>query len=616
MNEGVKTTPCISCAEPIKVGAHLCFHCRAEQSPGISKASILKTVGKVAVVLTFILAVDKVYGIWSQHSEAVQYQKNQINTARILFEAKDFEGAWEVLTEVQRKDPSSEIVLRSVLDISAAWLLEGLELQQGWVGRASNSKRNRALDPEQVAKIVHPALVVSAVNATNEDRADLEALIIYTRILRATSDGSMRRNYSSEFKSIHQQAPNAFYGNLLRGYWQLIFDKDLPAALDSWKTALAKGRKSSLVRRFQVTTLGSVVRSSDYGKNDEYRQQLLLILDEIRRQLEEFPNVLELYNYTSIYYKIRQDKDSFDVLISVLPAENQLAILDWVRENTVVKWTKENNGIGRPFYFLASSLEYIRARLQEQQNDHDAVLQTIAKLDFKKLSSQDLEKRFDAIIFRVTGKPPADLIERNPWKYHVYNLEHEPRESKNFQKAIQALKEWQTIWRSVGDSTIGGLLPKALDAAVGNLERWIEQSTLSGTQRSKANLLRYELRVFRGALLASITQFDRGVGELEVLSIDPLLPPQLRAEALFSLAVAYQDTYKKKLNAEFIRTEIQRMVYIAYISEAMSRLEAALSAGFNNWKVIESRLSKIRRTFPEHYTKLSLKYGRVPPRMD
>ena len=367
MNENIKIVPCISCEKPIKVGAHLCFHCRAEQSPNSGLAPIVKTAGKVALVLTLILAVGKVYDIWSQHRVAVQNHKKQINTAEILFKAKDFATAWDILTIVQREDPGSTIVLKNVLDIAAAWLLESFEIQQGWHGRSRHTEQQSkpVLDAEQVAKKVHPALVVSSVYAHDEERANLQALIIYTRILRATTDLRMRRNYSAELTSIIQQAPNAYYGNLIRGYWQLVFDKNLPAALDSWKIALANGQNSSLVRHFQVSILGSIIQRLKYRENDDYRRQLLLVLDEMHDNHEELPNALTVDVYTSIYYKNNSwDKESFDVVYSMLDIENQLTILNWVKEDTVDKWNKANMGNAKYFYFITSGFEYIRARLQ------------------------------------------------------------------------------------------------------------------------------------------------------------------------------------------------------------------------------------------------------------
>lgn len=618
MNENIKTVPCISCEQPIKVEAHLCFHCRAEQSPNTGLAPIVKTVGKVALVLTLILAVGKVYDIWSQHRIAVQNHKKQINTAEILFKAKDFATAWDILTIVQREDPGSTIVLKNVLDIAAAWLLETFEIQRGWHGRPRHSEQQSipVLDAEQVAKKVHPALVVSSVYARDEERANLQALIIYTRILRATTDIRMRRNYSAELTSIIQQAPNAYYGNLIRGYWQLIFDKNLLDALDSWKIALANDQNSSLVRHFQVSTLGSLVQRLKYQENDDYRRQLLLILDEMRVNHEEVPNALGINVYTSIYYKNNsQDKESFDIVYSMLDIEKQLEILDWINENTIIKWNKANQGTAKGFYHITPRFEYIRARLQEQQGDRDAAMQTIARLSLKEKKSHNLQKRFDSIIYRITGKLPPDLNDRNPGLVHHYNLKNEPPESEKFQKAIQALQENQRLWHAHGlQPPLDRLV--ALDNAIISLGKWMQQPTLSETQRSEVKLMRAEFRVFRGTLLATRTNVHKGVGELESLSIDPQIPQNLRAKILFYLAKAYQSTYMITLDIGMIRTKTQQKVAIAYFKEAMSRLEAALLVGFNNWKIIESDLSKLRSFYPQPYNKLSLKYGRVPPRED
>ena len=616
MNENIKIVPCISCEKPIKVGAHLCFHCRAEQSPNSGLAPIVKTAGKVALVLTLILAVGKVYDIWSQHRVAVQNHKKQINTAEILFKAKDFATAWDILTIVQREDPGSTIVLKNVLDIAAAWLLESFEIQQGWHGRSRHTEQQSkpVLDAEQVAKKVHPALVVSSVYAHDEERANLQALIIYTRILRATTDLRMRRNYSAELTSIIQQAPNAYYGNLIRGYWQLVFDKNLPAALDSWKIALANGQNSSLVRHFQVSILGSIIQRLKYRENDDYRRQLLLVLDEMHDNHEELPNALTVDVYTSIYYKNNSwDKESFDVVYSMLDIENQLTILNWVKEDTVDKWNKANMGNAKYFYFITSGFEYIRARLQEQHDDRDAALQTISRLDLKEISSKILQKRFDDIIYRITGKLPPDLIDRNPWEVHLYNLKNEPPESESFQKAIEALQEKQRLWHAHGLQPPVELLA-ALDNAIISLGKWMQQPTFSETQRSEVKLMYTEFRVFRGTVLATRTNVHKGIGELESLSIDPQIPQNLRAKILFYLAKAYQSTYMITLDIGFIRTKTQQKVAFAYFDEAMSRLEAALLAGFNNWKLIEKDLSKLRSVYPEYYSKLSLKYGRVPPR--
>ena len=289
----------------------------------------------------------------SGHNTALpsRITRNRSIPQKYFLKQKIFATAWDILTIVQREDPGSTIVLKNVLDIAAAWLLETFEIQQGWQGRPRHSEQQTkpVLDAEQVAKKVHPALVVSSVYARDEERANLQALIIYTRILRATTDLRMRRNYSAELTSIIQQAPNAYYGNLIRGYWQLVFDKNLPDAVDSWKIALANDQNSSLVRHFQVSTLGSLVQRLKYQENDDYRRQLLLILDEMRVNHEEVPNALGIDVYTSIYYKSRQDKESFDAVYSTLAIEKQLEILDWINENTIIKWNKANQGTAKGF---------------------------------------------------------------------------------------------------------------------------------------------------------------------------------------------------------------------------------------------------------------------------
>ena len=115
----------------------------------------------------------------------------------------------------------------------------------------------------------------------------------------------------------------------------------------------------------------------------------------------------------------------------------------------------------------------------------------------------------------------------------------------------------------------------------------MQQPTFSETQRSEVKLMYTEFRVFRGTVLATRTNVHKGIGELESLSIDPQIPQNLRAKILFYLAKAYQSTYMITLDIGFIRTKTQQKVAFAYFDEAMSRLEAALLAGFNNWKLIE-----------------------------
>ncbi len=596
--------PCKSCAKPVKTKALLCPHCRSKQVTGIGIGSIPKLIGTFVTVLSLILALESGFGLWSQHNKAKKQLEKQIKSAQVLTKARDFESAWRILSTVQQEYPVSDVLRKPMLDLCATWLLECFEIKKGWLQIGSASREEPRLNSEYVANLVNTGLVLTAINAKGEERANLEALISYTRILRAGKDPDMRRDLGQEFQQALQHEPNAFYANLLLGYWQMVFEKNLDAAMLSWDRALDNNRDSKLVRRFQVNTLGAVAEelSRDQKGGNKNRRQLLLLLNTIRKMGEEFPNGLRIQAYTGIYLGFMWRDEYFDNVASVVPILSQLNTLDWVQEQMGIKPGNYST--------IYSDLQFVRARLLEELGRKEEAIETIQTIKMNN-RARDVQKRFDAMVERITGSPPSDLFERYPWRLHLNNLIHEPVNNEKFQSSISALLDLKQRFETYGISSIEEKMPDALNEAIKRLDEWKMRSDLSEDERASTQLLEYKLRTFRGALLVRITRFNEGVSELESLAINSQVPQKLKAEVLFSLSEAYLDT-GRYIQHDFIETDDEMEVYYSYLQESFSRLKAALEVGYNNWDRIESRLKLLCQDHPQ-YTKLSLQYGRIPP---
>jgi hypothetical protein len=558
---------------------------------------MLKICAGFVTVLSLLFAFEEGYRIWANYRANSELLREQFASAQALVEVRDYETAWEILTEAQRANPGSSELRAAQINVAFPWLLEGFSIATGWIPKSSKDAPTKS--PGEVADIVHSPLVVSSVLADGKAHAELEALVTWANLLRGREVRAERRDLGPDFRRARDMAPEAFTPNLLLGYWQAAFEGDPEAAHQSWDRALASDGDRALVRRFQVSVLGRAITNDD--ETVAYRHALLRVLDDMERRGEGFPKTLRLDRYLKVYVGPLARRLHFEAVADALDPERQLAVLEWVHRGFGI----EPDKYGVNF----EKFQLIRAHLLEQAGRPEEAVAAILDPGVELKNAKHLQALMDEAYERLTGRVPPDVLERDEWRGHAYYLTHAQPGDPRFDAAMEALDDWAGTWDQVGDSLIGGKLPPALDAAVIAWERRVANPDITSAERREAKETLRFLHFFRGHVRADSYDFTGGVAELEALARDPEASDRLRAETQFALAGAY--TYSPRTpNPDFINSEIGWLIYEAYLYEGLDRLAAAIEAGFNDWDRIEKDLRRLREL--SEYEPFSLRHGRVP----
>jgi len=595
--------PCTSCEEPVKAGARLCRHCGAHQRHRWSAGQVIRVCAALVTVLSLFFALEAAYRAWSDHRVARDRLQKHLASARAFLAVRDHDAAWKELTEAQRTDPESGELRRALIGVATSWLLEVDLIPFGLIPTerpGPSTVRNRG----QVAELLHTPLVVAAVLAEHEERADLDALVAWANFLRARRLFTWRRDFGPDFRRAQEKAPGSLTPNLLLGYWQATFEEDPEAALASWDRALASGRDRALVRRFQVRVLGHTVERS--RNSDGPRRALLVVLGDMERRGEPFPKGLSWPAWTGIYFNYSVGQLHIEAVADVLDTGAQLALVEWTRTGFGIEPGRH------PILF--AKLQLIRTLLLERADRKTEALAALPDPNLDLSGGVSLQTRLDEARMRLTGRPPKGATERDEWLRHTDSLEHGRPGDARFDDAMDALRARYERWYREGSRRpLRASLPLALSAAVAAWDRRITDPKVSPEVRREARETVRVLHLFRGQIRAMGPDFPGGISELEALAVDPPGAERAQAEIQFALAVAYARspliTFRDSL-----QTASERRVYDAYQYEALDRLAKAIEAGFSDWKLIEKRLERLRTL--REYEAFSLRHGRTPPSGD
>ncbi len=594
----VDARPCSACGKPIHANARACRHCGADQRRQSRAKHLLKICAGLGTLLAVVFSVHEGYRIWKEHRTEDAVLRERLSSAQALVEVDDYEAAWQILADATTAQPTSADVRAAQIDVATSWLLDGSSIPDGWL-RAGNVVGS-TMDPGEVADIVHPQLVVASVLADGEELAALESLVTWANFLRGRVLRTERRDLGPDFRKAQEIAPDALLPNLLLGYWQATFENDPEGATRSWNAALAADGDRLRVRRFQTRTLANGANQSIDGAV-AYRRALLLVLDDMERHGDELPRDFAIRDYFQIYATTTLRQVRFDDVADALQPDRHLAVLEWVRSAFDI----QPGGFGLEF----ETFQLIRAHILERAGRTEEALAAISDPEIDVEHAETARQRLNDLHERLTGAPLPDTLTGDKWATHSYFLANAAPGHARFEAAMEALERESTIWQNVGNPLRNGRLPPALDAAITTWDRVLAQPA-SAAERTRAEETLRFLRFFRGHLRADTWDFAGGIAELESLLKDPGLSPDLRAEALFAVAGAYERRAGYLDEARPI-TDEERSIHEAYLYEAFDRLAAAIDAGFDDWDRIEHEFTLVREL--DDYDAFSLRHGRVPP---
>ena len=592
---------CRSCAAPIRADASRCPHCREPQGRTSFHRRPLAWIAAATTLLSLIFSGNQLVQAVAQSGANTRAVRGYIETARTLADAGDFEAAWSSIESARSLDPLGADVGAVESDVAVRWLLEGTGLPTNWVPRNRGNAAPPEQSPGQIAERLLIPLVTAATASEGETRADLEAVFAWCRFLRGREALAHRRDIEPLLLAARESAPGAHLPNLLLGYWRAGIQGDPAGAEEPWRDAIrieASREVRVYTRPLQIHVLGHHVRRAgnreeERASNASARRQLLIALDEMRREDRSIRGMLVPGEFMALYFD-RRDQFVIESTWAVLSDEAHLAILDWAEHEFETEKASYKYDYQR-FRFLKSQALSKLGRTEEARREL-----ALAREDVRAGKFRDV---LDTAWLEATGERPLPAGE---WALRRYHLDNSDFDSSEVQEAIDALTGQRFKWSPPNSRAFG----PATDSAIRVVEEVLAGSQPGATSRSALEEWLRQLQLVAGVDRVWHGEYEHGLRTLEGLAGNPATSPTLRAAVFFELARAYLYS-PVAISAELIRSDAEFDVRYMYANEGLDRLGAALVAGFEEWDRVEDQLVALR----DHpgYSTLSVRHDRIPP---
>ena len=432
-------TACVACFESIIAGAKICPHCHSAQTPHrwhvISQS--LKWVGGIVTIISLVIGgvtLSRFYLDWQEQRDTIS---ELVEAADWLSKTKDYSQAWKMFEQANELNPSSPLVRDGRFRLAKIWV-------RNWGGGNKVDKSKEAVTLDAISETLYRDLP----NASVDDEASILAHVAYVQFLRRFHNLAVFVDAESLLEKALEKSPdniyaNTFYARFITTYGQ----KEAPVTAETirqvetlFQKALTYAKKDdkSFVRSHQFSSLHSFTQHGEHERREAALSALIKASADVMQSGEANPPKY-IKNYI-LYGYGRGKAELVEVLVSTLPAKEQLAVFEWALEDF--------NGNSDD---LINQFSYIKARLNEAMNNKDAALERYQSL-LATETNKELQQLVDQSIQRLTGKLPVRIRkrnfiddpvnEKNRRSFHIDSLKNFDPElsSENFNQAITYFK--------------------------------------------------------------------------------------------------------------------------------------------------------------------------------
>jgi len=553
---------CVACREPIAAGARVCPHCGSSQSAWRRVAATLKWIGGAVTVLSLLVGIQNVNGLYRSHLARQAAMDELITGAERLAAVGDFRRAWEMYEQAIAQGPASARARQGRIELAMRWL-----------------PRARVVGEEKFSDIVDttlPALTRGLATARGPRAADLLALLGWAHYLERKERGVTDVDIAGLYTEALREGPDSVYAHTFLGHWLISEEDDLEEGLPHFAAALAAGEQREFVRRFQWSALRNLWHTTSSGSDARVAvlRAALRMANDMRHHGESLLDKRQRSDLLRCYGD-RFTGESLDDMLPALPPEEHLALLQWLLDGP------------DPDENLAEGSRFVIGRLQELQGDVTSALATYRELDPIVSRNWNLREPLDEALERLTGVKTETAREReDPLPFHAEVLRTAEPTDPRFAAAL---------------GFIGNIIDTGLTRDNMERTRWAID-TLEGLQARLAELVRrgaspdasappvanavidayQEARDLLGTLYLVTRNLDGAIAELEALAADLDPGSQRRCEQLYDLACAYS----LRSGAHGNDTQASEM-RAADIEHGIAALARAIAEGYSDWDLIK-----------------------------
>ena len=230
-----------------------------------------------------------------------------VQAARVQLEARDYVGAWKMISEAVQLAPDSKEARHEQIEVALAWV-----------------RNMRVTPPATFTETVRPlmdCLYLALPQETGTRAADLHAHIGWANALK-WKEGVRGQRIEEEYEAAVKLDPTNPYAHAMWGHRLATQGRPLKEIQEHFDLAWKSGRAPEFVGHLQIYALG-------WDQNDpEHAGAMIRLADELRRKRIE-PGEEARYKIFDVVYGGRARSDDSGV-VALLPGPEHLATFLWV----------------------------------------------------------------------------------------------------------------------------------------------------------------------------------------------------------------------------------------------------------------------------------------------
>ena len=553
---------CRACKKPIPPGARVCTLCGTSQTLWGKVAVALKWFGGAATILSLLIGMNSLYGIYRGQLETREAVRELAAAADRLRDDGDYARAWKLYDQAAALDPASRRVRRGQEELARRWV-----------------PRVRLGNEETFTDIVDrtiPVLLRGLGRSRGEEAADFQALIGMAHYL----DRQERPVENADIPEIYRKAlaidPDNLLANTFLGHWLISQESDIDAALPHFETAVGTATtERPLVRRYQWAAYSNLERRTRSGEalNVALKRERLRMMHDMIRNGEPLVNSRSDVNWMPraavTAYGPRYLVEDFEQMWSALPPESHRELIE-----ALLPEFGPDSG-------LAHQARLVLARVDEELGNREAALRRYRELDAEIPTNSSLRQPLDEALERLTGAPSQyALLRTDPLAFHANVLRTGDPGTPAFVRAAEYMHNFAgnlgSIWAPAEDWPRA---TEALQASTDRLGQWLASEPDDppwSAERVREDYL--TLRTDLGDLLLASRRLDEAINVLGSVTAEAS-SSWLRRSSLYNLACAYG------LRSETHGADSSRQR--SDVDSAVERLTEAVRSGYDQWDHIK-----------------------------
>jgi tetratricopeptide (TPR) repeat protein len=277
-----------------------------------SLSAIIAALGIVSAGIGYVTSGVQFFVDIGDYFEGQSELKSLIAAADERLARADFDSAWQTNAKARQLAPKNAEAAAQQARIAMKWL--------------ENVQLSTTAGPRKFSDVVDPlksVLIERLAGAQGREKADLHAHIGWANFLRAR-DGHPPAAIAEEFEAALREDPDNLYGRVMRGFWVLWTRGPLDKARTDFDVAL----RSNVDPAFSDGLIMSALTNST---SDAFVAGAIEFANKIRKAGR---NISDAQKATLIWYYSTGLRSSETLLkiSAVLPADEQIAFLDWLRQ--------------------------------------------------------------------------------------------------------------------------------------------------------------------------------------------------------------------------------------------------------------------------------------------